>query len=71
MDLNITLRDIAYGVSMLVTMGVSVWRLSSVLGKINTQLALIEKRLDDVTPKLYDFEKRIRELEKHLWKRGE
>jgi len=70
-DLNITLRDIAYGVSMLVTMDVSVWRLSSVLGKINTQLALIEKRLDDVTPKLHDFENRIRELEKHLWKRGE
>ena len=71
MQFDITVRDIAYGISMLTTMGVSVWRLSSVLGKINTQLALIEKRLDDVTPKLQDFENRIRELEKHLWKRGE
>lgn len=71
MEFDVTMRDLLYGVSLLITMGVSVWRLSSVLGKVHTSLALIEKRLDDVTPKLQDFESRIRELEKQLWKRSE
>ena len=63
MNIEISTKDIMQIVSLLVLGGGVIWRFSTVLGDIKTELKLIAQKLNDVNPKLEDHEARIRILE--------
>jgi hypothetical protein len=65
--IELNIRDAIYVAGFIITAVTAVWKLGGVLNKINTTLALLEKRLEEISPKLSDHESRIREIEKALW----
>jgi len=65
--IELNVRDAIYVLGFIATAITAIWKMSGVLNRINTTLALLEKRLEEITPKLSDHESRIREIEKSLW----
>lgn len=63
MNIEISAKDVLQIVSLLLVGGGVIWRFSTVLGDIKTDLKLIAQKLNDVNPKIDDHEARIRLLE--------
>lgn len=63
MNIEISAKDIVQIASLLLVGGGVIWRFSTVLGDIKTDLKLIAQKLNDVNPKIDDHEARIRLLE--------
>ena len=57
-------KDLLQIASLLLVGGGVLWRFSSLLGDIKTDLQLINQKLTQIVPKLDDHEARIRHLEK-------
>jgi hypothetical protein len=57
-------KDLLQVTSILLVGGGVLWRFSSLLGDIKTDLHLINQKLSQIIPKLDDHETRIRQVEK-------
>lgn len=62
--IELTTKDLFQIASFIVVGGGVLWRFSSLLGEIKSDLKLINQRLEQIAPKLDDHEARIRQLEK-------
>lgn len=62
--IELTSKDMLQIASLIVVGGGVLWRFSSLLGEIKSDLKLINQRLEQIAPKLDDHEARIRQLEK-------
>jgi hypothetical protein len=62
--IELTSKDLFQIASFVVVGGGVLWRFSSLLGEIKSDLKLINQQLEQIAPKLDDHEARIRALEK-------
>lgn len=61
--IELNTKDLLQIASFLIVGGGILWRFSSLLGDIKTDLKLINQQLGQIVPKLDDHETRIRRLE--------
>lgn len=62
--IELSSKDLLQITSLLLVGGGVLWRFSSLLGDIKTDLQLINQKLSQIAPRLDDHEARIRHLEK-------